>query len=77
MEQHNSKTGFVDVVPLLVFFPVGYLLSTGPVHWAFEKGYISPAGEDVVQVIYLPVIWATWNWSWFEQGLTKYLSFWA
>jgi hypothetical protein len=42
------------VIALLVFLPIGYVLSIGPVVAIAERNKV---GEETVKIFYTPVIW--------------------
>jgi len=48
----------VGIICLLVLLPVFYILSAGPAHWLWTRGYISGEEGSFQWVFYTPMRWA-------------------
>ena len=43
---------------LLLFAPLLYLFSIGPVVWLYDRQYLSKSSEPVLEVVYVPLQYA-------------------
>ncbi len=60
MQTKGGNTGplIVGVILLLVLLPVLFVLSTGPVTWLYERGYVS---REAAGDFYTPLRWVTYR----------------
>jgi hypothetical protein len=63
------------VLAFLVTIPVLYVLSAGPSHWLWTRGYISGDEGSLQWAFYAPMRWAC-QWEPFCQFIEWYSSFW-
>ena len=63
------------VIGLLVLLPILYVLSAGPAHWLWTRGYISGEEGSFQWVFYTPMRWTCENCKPFFQFIDWYESF--
>jgi hypothetical protein len=65
---------FIFIGLNLALPPVAYVLSYGPGVWLTSHGYLS---EDVLEVIYAPLLFLGGEFSWIGDSIIWYASFWS
>ena len=63
------------IVGLLVSLPILYILSAGPSHWLWTRGYISGSEGSFQWVFYTPMRWACQSCEPFCQFIEWYSGF--
>lgn len=65
-------------VTLVIFIPIFYVLSTGPVLWLLEKTKsFNPFRIEICVIIYAPVTWLYEHYVWFQIFMNAYLRLFA
>jgi hypothetical protein len=75
MDDEREKRGRGVWIVVLLFAPILYVLSTGPLRTIRRHGYLTgPAGQAFVDIAYGPEMWLYDNSAWYAQISNKYLS---